>query len=430
MISSKNRLSTIADVLVFAFPILVLCVPRGAGVFLAGVGVLLLVGWRGLGRDWRQFSSVLMPLSLTVLAFLVVYLVSKFYHHTPWNVIDNPSRMLLAILTCWLIVRAGPKAEWLWAGITVGLAGALLIVTYQFLALHDSRPAAWVQPIAFANMVAALALVGFTRPGGDFRSHAHAWINVLCAVPILIMNGTRGGMMAMLITLFPLLLIRYRRFSLRMFLAACAGIAALVVALYVVPGSPVASRVNQAVQEVQQFERGNAESSVGARLQMWGIGLRYFVEHPWTGMGVGQFARVLKAAPYCEQRAESVVCVLEHAHNDIVEAAATTGGPGLLALLALFLVPGALFWRALRTCRAADNERGESLAAGGLAVVMASLISGLTQVTLAHQANVVFYAGVTGLLLGLAAREALAERDVGIEVLARTDGRVPLTRSA
>jgi O-antigen ligase len=41
---------------------------------------------------------------------------------------------------------------------------------------------------------------------------------------------------------------------------------------------------------------------------------------------------------------------------------------------------------------------------------MASLISGLTQVTMAHQANVVFYAGLIGLLLGLAGREAYATR--------------------
>ena len=41
---------------------------------------------------------------------------------------------------------------------------------------------------------------------------------------------------------------------------------------------------------------------------------------------------------------------------------------------------------------------------------MASLISGLTQVTLAHQANIVFYAGLIGMLLGLAGREARAAR--------------------
>jgi O-antigen ligase len=125
---------------------------------------------------------------------------------------------------------------------------------------------------------------------------------------------------------------------------------------------------------------------------------------------VGQFARVLRADPYCEQRRESAACGLEHAHNDLVEAAATTGIPGVLATLTLFLVPAGLFWRALRTCHADNNYAGVSLGGAGLAVVMASLISGLTQVTTAHQANVVFYAGAIGMLLGLAGREAWATR--------------------
>jgi O-antigen ligase len=41
-------------------------------------------------------------------------------------------------------------------------------------------------------------------------------------------------------------------------------------------------------------------------------------------------------------------------------------------------------------------------------VVTATCISGLTQVTLAHQVNIVFYAGAIGLLLGLSAQQARA----------------------
>lgn len=426
MFDRKNRLSMMADVLLFAFPILILCVSHGAGVFLGGVLLLAIAGWRDMGRAWRDHVAVLRPLALAVLAFLAVCVASKYYHDTPWNVIDNPSRALLVVLTCWVIVRVTPNPERLWHGITVALAAALLIIGYQYFWLADSRPSAWVQPIAFANMVAALALVGFARPGESRRAHGMAWFNVFCAVAILMMNGTRGAMIAMLVTLFPLLLVRYQRFSARMFLVATLAIAGVVAGSYLLPHSPVAKRVDQAFVEVRKFEQGNAESSVGARLKMWEIGLAYFQEHPWSGIGVGQFARVLRASPYCDGRSkeskESMVCVLEHAHNDVVEAATTTGLPGLLAFLGLFLVPAAVAVRALRRCRANGNERGVSLACASLGVVMASLVSGLTQVTMAHQANVVFYAGLIGLLLGLAGREAYATRGLPVR---STPGRVP-----
>ncbi|XUT84280.1 O-antigen ligase family protein [Cupriavidus metallidurans] len=391
----------------FAFPMLILCVPRGAGVFLAGVGVLALLGWRGMGRAWREYADVLTPLATAVLAFMAVYVGSKLYFHTPWNVIDNPSRTLLAILTCWAIVRAAPNPAWLWRGITVGLFLALLIVGYQKFALGVERPSAWLQAIAFANMIAALALVGFARPGDSRAAHAEAWINVLLAILILMLNGTRGAVVALLVTAVPMLLIRYRRLGVRMFVVAGAAVAVLSSGAYLVPDSPVSKRVNQAVTEVQQYEQGNTETSVGMRLKIWHIGLQYFSEHPWTGVGVGQFARILHGSEFC-QHTESLACVLEHAHNDIVEAASTTGIPGLITMLGLFLVPAALFGRTMRASGARAIPQGVSLGGAGLSVVLASLICGLTQVTMAHQANVVFYAGLIGLLLGMAGREAHA----------------------
>jgi len=435
-----KRLMTMADILVFAFPILILCVPRGASVFLAGIVLLALAGWRGMGRAWREHTDTLVPLACSVFAFLIVNVGSKLYFHTPWNVIDNPLRALLAVLTCWVIVRAAPNADRLWQGISVALPLALLIVVYQCYAEGNGRPSAWVQPIAFANMVAALALVGFVRPGDSHRVDALAWFAVACAVPILLMNETRGAMVAMLLTMFPLLLVRYRRFGRKAFAASAVGIVLLTAGAYVVPGSPLAKRVDQAVNEATRFvEQGKVETSVGARLKMWQIGMGYFAEHPMMGVGVGQFARILNDSDYCKAQAlapkresddKQVVCVLEHAHNDIVESASTTGVPGLLALLSLFLVPAALFWQALRKCRSAHNFRGVSLACAGLGVVMASLISGLTQVTLAHQANIVFYAGLTGLLLGLAGREAHAARTVTRQDTGRDVGASNTRRSS
>ncbi|AVA36747.1 O-antigen ligase family protein [Cupriavidus metallidurans] len=409
MTDSSKLLSRMATVLVFAFPVLILCVPRGAGVFLAGVGVLALLGWRGMGRAWREYSKVMTPLAIAVLAFMLVYVGSKLYFHTPWNVIDNPSRTLLAILTCWVIVRAAPNPAWLWRGITVGLFLALLIVGYQKFALNIDRPSAWIQAIAFANMIAALALVGFARPGDSRGTHMEAWVNLLLGTMILMLNGTRGAVVAMLVTSVPMLMIRYRRFSVRMLIVAVCAVATLAIGAYMVPDSPVSKRVDDAVSEIQMYRQGNIETSVGVRLKIWHIGLQYFSEHPWTGVGVGQFARILHASEFCHET-KSLACVLEHAHNDIVEAASTTGIPGLMVMLGLFLVPAVLFARALRAARSLGNPQGVSLGGAGLGVVMASLISGLTQVTMAHQANVVFYAGLIGLLLGMAGREAHSAR--------------------
>ncbi|WP_459570268.1 O-antigen ligase family protein [Cupriavidus sp. 8B] len=404
-----TKLATFASALVLAFPILLLCVPRGSGIFLAAVVVLALCGGHRMAKTWGTYRDLLNPLSLAILALMVVYLGSKLYFGVPWNVIDNPSRILLALLACVVFMRTVPDPTAIWRGITIALVASLAIVAIQHYTLGEERPSAWTQAIAFANMVAALGLVGFARPGTSRCAHALAWVNLVLAAMILFLNGTRGATLAMLLTALPLLFVRYRGLSAARFFAAIALFAALGVGAYLIPGGPVAQKIDQVRNEVGQFEKGDVETSAGARLEVWRIAAKSITTHPWMGVGVGQFARILHASDFCKST-KSAACNLEHAHNDVVEAAATTGLPGMLALLGIFLIPAVLFLRTLRACRSNDNALGVSLSGAGLGVVMASLISGLTQVTMAHQANIVFYAGIIGLLLGLAGVQAKLPR--------------------
>ncbi len=416
MVLRAATLSPWVSGIVLFFPILLLCVPRGAGVFLGAVLLCALLAGRGLWQTWQAYRAEMRPLGLAILAVLAVLLFSKVHFGLPWDLMDNPSRLLLALLAFLVVAYARPDPAGLWRGITIALAGSLVVVLFQRFGLDLERPAAWTQPIAFANMVAAFGLIGFVRPGVSREDHIEAWLCIVLASVVLILNGTRGAWLAMSIPVFPLLFVRYPALRPAKFMAASMAIAVLAVALYAVPGGPVAGRLNRAGEEIQQFESGNVNSSVGARLALWGIAIDTFRAHPLLGIGVGQFAAVAKTSRYCEEAEEKPsVCIIEHAHSDVFEAASTTGLPGLLALLGIFLVPGWLFGRLYTACRRAGSLAGERLAAAGLAVVVASLISGLTQVTMAHQANVVFYAGIVGLLLGLAAVQARLPRAGGAE---------------
>jgi O-antigen ligase len=118
-------------------------------------------------------------------------------------------------------------------------------------------------------------------------------------------------------------------------------------------------------------------------------------------VGSGQFGSLTDVLPGCPADNKEV-CTLKHAHNDLLDAAATTGWPGLAAFLSLLLVPGYLFWRVMRqTC--GRDDIAPYLGKAGFGAVVASLICGFSQVTMAHQANIAFYSCLMGLLLGLAA---------------------------
>ncbi|WP_296224031.1 O-antigen ligase family protein [Ralstonia sp. UBA689] len=396
-----TRLTPWVGGIILLFPILLLCVPRGAGIFIGATVLFAVLSGRGLGQAWRTCHAELWPLGAAILAVLVVLLLSRQHFGVPWSEMDNPSRLLLALLVCLVVVYARPSSDWLWRGINIGLASALVVVVFQRFVQGIDRPSAWIQAIAFANMVAALGLVGFVRPGVGSRAHIAAWVSLGLAGVVLVLNGTRGAWLAMSIPAVPLLFVRYPSLRAAKFLAALMAIVALAVTLYAVPGSPVGERIDRVTTEIHQFQNGNENSSVGARLALWEVAIDTFRAHPWLGIGASQFNTAVKASRFCAANGKSEVCVLGHAHNDILEAASTMGLPGLLATLGIVIVPGWLFAQAWRAGRQASNVNGERVAAAGLAVVVASFISGLTQVTMAHQANVVFYAGIIGLLLGL-----------------------------
>ena len=397
----KFRQLTVASLLVLAFPILLLSVPKGASVFLVATIVALIAVRRGLSETARANAAVFRPLSLSILTVLMICLASILHFDLGWNTIDNPSRMILALLACLLVMHRGADSRLLWTGALIGLIAAACVIAWQAAVLNVHRPSAGLPPIVFANMVAAIALIGFVRPGTDWRSHALAWGGLFLAAGILIVNGSRGPWMALVITTLPLIPVRHPGMRLPAYLGLVLGLSLLIALAFTLPGVELATRFQAIGSDIERFGAGDADSAVGARLKMWQLGLQALLSHPLTGIGLNQYGQLLMHLPQCP----TAQFCMKHGHNDLMEMLTTLGFPGIVLLGAMFAVPAILFRQMRRVARERRDTAGESLAVAGLAVVMATCISGLTQVTLAHQVNIVFYAGAIGLLLGLSAQQ-------------------------
>ncbi|MGO4305227.1 hypothetical protein [Cupriavidus sp. RAF12] len=92
----QPALAPLANVIVLSFPVLLLCVPRGAGVFIGLVLPGALLANRRLAGAWRTCRAELRPLGLAILAVLTAILVSPAVVHGNWNMLDNSSRLSLA----------------------------------------------------------------------------------------------------------------------------------------------------------------------------------------------------------------------------------------------------------------------------------------------------------------------------------------------
>jgi hypothetical protein len=100
-----------------------------------------------------------------------------------------------------------------------------------------------------------------------------------------------------------------------------------------------------------------ASKSLGYRLQYWQSSLAMIADHPWVGVGPGQFQNAYTA--YMLPTASEEVA---DPHNFLIEVWATAGTPALLALLALLVAFGRTVIRSAQgnrhtPCAVADGTR-------------------------------------------------------------------------
>ena len=149
---------------------------------------------------------------------------------------------------------------------------------------------------------------------------------------------------------------------------ALAVVGGLGLALGSLPSAPqaLAQPLTDLLPYVRPFDvRGvevtDANFAVVERMAHWQAGWWMWAEHPWRGVGIGNYEPVYPAyyiPPWKEP--------LGHAHNTYLNVAAETGLIGLLAYLALW---GVAFWQTARAIRHTSGwERAASVGVLGVLV--------------------------------------------------------------
>ncbi|MGS1110720.1 O-antigen ligase family protein [Achromobacter anxifer] len=208
---------------------------------------------------------------------------------------------------------------------------------------------------------------------------------------------TRGGWLAVpVFSLVALALAGQRRWILKasIFAAVIAGCAAVLYANH-----DLRSRVELAANEVVQCRNDKlADTSICTRLQLWSAAWRMFRAAPLTGNGSGSlFPEKLQEQAAHGKVSATVAANFGEPHNDLLYAMANYGLPGLAALLAIYLAPGAYFLRRVRQ----GSPDGKSAAAMGLVVCLGFAAFGLTELMFRGMRTIGLYATLTALFLAL-----------------------------
>ena len=365
--------------------------------------VLLLSGLAFARPLWQQRATLFVPARMIILAFafnLAVAGVSLLDTGFQWRFMENPIKMVLAPLAIGLILLARPRAQVLWLGLCVGTLGAAGFAVFQRFVLQMPRAEGFSMPITFGDLAMAMGLMSLA---GIQQSSASASRSRWAALPYLsfgagviasILSGSRGGWLALLLSFLPMY--SYGRHALgRRTVVILVASVGLMGAASLLPQTGVRERILDVSREITLYNNGNPDTSVGARLEMWKGAWTLFIEHPVTGIGRANYNLGMNNL-IDRGIINPAMRDYRHAHNELLNALATQGLLGALALLALYAVPLRFFTRQLRV---AGPHRPYALA--GVLLVLSFIDFGLTQVMFAHHVSSAFYAVCVCVLVGL-----------------------------
>ena len=379
------RLNNIAVFLTFALSLAV------KGGYNYGAGILFLAAlltlpqwWkkRPRGRDLRLIALGFVLMGGIALIDVWLSGLRDTYYNIPLKFLVMP--LILAYLAAY---PPDPRAIW-WgaaAGALLGLASALYYTHYAPECLPDGRAARYLHPIQLGNLAMLFALLCAC----SLRSQPRGWAllpplaGILAGLYTVVLSQTRGSLSALAWTLAILAILSLRR---RHFRARSIAISATVLlilggAFWLGKGDLLAERLTEARHDIELYQQGNSNTSIGARFEMWRFAWLEGSSHPVFGPGTAQMLADKANWPTISQ--------FGHLHNEYLDAFARRGAVGLAIVLYLFLAP-LYYYR--RHGKPADTDAAALRLAGSAHILLYSGFS-MTQAALySHNSGFLFFA--------------------------------------
>jgi O-antigen ligase len=209
------------------------------------------------------------------------------------------------------------------------------------------RAHAFVHAVTYGEQMAlaalgSLAFLGRAEVGESGpRSRLCALAFLVLSAAALLFSQTRGALLGLVAGIFVLGLAYrpYRRY-------AAGALAAALLAAALMETGPNRSRSLYHSLRIEGITAGDNDLNPNLhRLILWRVALQMFRDHPWLGIGLGNYKTAF--VNYFQGKVDGQ-WVWHSAHNLYLQTLAERGGAGLAALVLLL---GALAWRSYERVR-------------------------------------------------------------------------------
>ncbi|PLX67039.1 MAG: hypothetical protein C0603_10255 [Denitrovibrio sp.] len=328
-------------------------------------------------RDYSVFKKFFF---IFFIMMIIAETISTFAGVDPANSIKSyESFWVLSYLPAIYVVFAGRDKINYMIYVFLGTICASLYGIIELFYYNMSRADGFFShSLTFGNVLAlvVIAAIGvIVFKAYETKTHLNVTlITLLTSVPALMLSGSRGPILACLVSVFVMMVFKYRWKGL------IPSIVVLLVIFFTI--SQIHSVKIRFVKTIGNIS--NTESSIGTRLVLWEASMKAIMARPVFGYGKRNFTS--EVSKYINVPTSSRA----HAHNTYIQYTFLHGFFGLSALLGFL---GSVVWEIWRRRRSGPYLKI------ALFVVLVFLLEGLTENALGDSEIVIMCFSLIGLML-------------------------------
>lgn len=393
--------------LLFSYPILLLTVKGGMNtLFFILVITSLLMLYRQRRESKLALDGNAIAFGLAMCSGILALLLSQAYHgNLTAQPYDAASKFLLAIPVYLALRNASIRTlSWLQYGLPFGVIITLLTVLHmKGVYFYPGRAStAFLHPIYYGNLALMLGLLSLFSI--NWLEQDRAWLVILkiagflAGIYISVLSQSRGGWLAIPVLLIVWLVLQNKkRQIIKLSYALPLMLLALLASYFLV--DIVHQRIDWIFNDIAEFSKGHADTSVGQRFQLWKAALYLYNHNPVFGVGPGGFANAMTTLSQSGIITEDAARLGRgEVHNQILASLVGLGIPGLLSVLSVYFVPLYIFWKSTGSNSNIKRTAGMM----GVCLTLGFFIFGLTVETFNIKMLVAFYSLTLATLLAAA----------------------------
>ncbi|WP_118781688.1 O-antigen ligase family protein [Haemophilus haemolyticus] len=394
MYSKEKYLKLFINTSIFSFFTLLLVFPKGYNY---GSTALLVVSilfvFYSIYKKFKITEIIKQnnPIFFVISLYFLNALFFIILHGDKFKLIDNSLRAFLFLSVIIFVIYSKVKFDVLLYSIPVGSFVAGLVALYQYYILH--LPAAFNEQMKIQSGDIAMSLGLFSFIIAlylfDIKKNRLALVTAIAGlfgVLASVLSFARGGWVGVPL-IFVFVLYMYRNMISKKLLSAVV-LSILVGGISLSTNEQFVGRILDVKNNLSHYSQNSKDGSIGARLDMWKMGVDAFIEHPisgWSLKALDEYKKSLADKGIVSRE----FTVYSHLHNQFIDELAKKGILGGVAILGIFLVPLCSFYRKQK--KFPNNKKIKLLTTLGIVHVLSTMSYCLTQAFLTHNSGNIFY---------------------------------------